>query len=932
MIIGLLGVLKAGGAYLPLDPAYPQERLAFMLQDARISLLLTHVALHEKLLFQEATVCCLDRDWPQFAAESESNPVSGATFDNLAYVIYTSGSTGIPKGVLLTHAGIPSLCKTLITAYGMSSESRILQAASFSFDGAAAEIFTTLLAGATLYLASKDHLYPGPPLFQTLREYGITILTFPPSLWHLLDPQEFPALRTVVSVGEACSADVIKKWAQDGRRVINGYGPTETTVCATLNERPDADHPANIGRVIPGLRGYVLNSHLQLCPPGVTGELHLGGNSLARGYLNRPELTADRFIPNPFAPRGGERLYKTGDLARFLLDGTIEYLGRIDHQVKIRGFRVELGEIEAVLRQCPTVSQCLVIMREERTRGKRLIAYIVSQSETITSASDIRKFLKQRLPDYMIPDAVVFLDALPLTPNGKVDRLALPHPEQAETRENFVAPRNPIEQILAMAWAEVLGLSEVGVHDNFFELGGHSLLTMKLMFRICDIFRVNLPLQTLFDAPTVAEFADILNAIRGVNAAEKLAHIGAIDIEAETQLDEDIQPDIRTLDEIRIANPSAIFLTGATGFLGAFLLAELLRQTRARVYCLVRAATVAEGWQRLQQALKKYELWHEEIASDRIAPVLGDLALPRIGLSVEQFQMLAHEIDVIYHNGAMVNLIYPYAGLKAANVEATKDIIRLACAVRVKPIHYISTLSVFLTIGFAKNRTIYEDTPLDPFDELIRDGYGQSKWVAEKLLEHARERNVPVTIYRSGTISGHSRTGTWKTDDIVCSLLKGCIQIGKAPYKHVIYVYLTPVDYVSQAIVHLSKQPTSAGRVFHLVNPAPLQWNEIVDWVHDFGYPLERLSYQAWQAALVPLATAHAEENALYHLLPVYLENEPDHYEPQLFDCQRTLDSLAGASIFCPPTASLLDTYFAYFIRTGFLEKPSRQRIDGDDQ
>ncbi|GAK54267.1 NcpB protein [Candidatus Moduliflexus flocculans] len=925
MIIGLLGVLKAGGAYLPLVPTYPQERLAFMMQDSRMLLLLTHTATYDNLsLDRPGSVVCLNGDWSQFEGESQENPKNNVSANSLAYVIYTSGSTGVPKGVLVTHIGIPNLCAAQILAFRLSEQSRVLQMASFGFDASVSEIFTTFLAGATLVLMPQEKILPGEPLAQTLRETKISIVTLPPSVLEILEERNLPDLQTVISAGEACSAEIIQRWSA-GRHFINAYGPTEATVCATMNEQVDSIHPSNIGRAIPGVALYILNSSLQPCPIGVPGELHIGGIALARGYLNQPELTAERFIPNPFSPQSGKRLYKTGDLARFLPDGTIEYLGRIDHQVKIRGFRIELGEIEAVLRQQPKIAQSVVIMREHGSRGKHLLAYIVPQSGVTISTSDVRMSLKRSLPDYMIPDVIMVLDKFPLTPNGKIDRLALPHPEQGTFHENFVAPRHPIEQILANTWAEILEIEQVGIHDNFFELGGHSLLTMKLMFRVCDIFQVKLPLRMLFEAPTIAEFAKILEAVRGVNVEDKLMHIGAVDEVAESQLDEKIRPESLELPETRFSNPAIVFLTGATGFLGAFLLAELLQKTKAQVYCLVRAATVEEGWQRLQNTLKKYALWHNGIVQDRIVPILGDLSLPRFGVSEEQFQQLACEIDMIYHNGAMVNLVYPYAGLKAANVDAAKDIIRLACVARLKPIHYISTMSVFLTAGFAKKRTVYEDTPLDSFDELIQEGYAQSKWIAEKLLEQAKERNVPVTIYRPGTISGHSVTGVWNTDDVVCSVIKGCIQLGKAPYKNIIYTYLTPVDYVSQAIMHLSQQPTSAGRVFHLVNPMPLQWNEIVDWIYDFGYPFERLSYKAWQAALVPLATARTQENALSHLLPVYLENEPDRYEPQFFDCQRTLDALTGTDITCPSIPSLLETYFANFIRTGFLWKPVRQ-------
>jgi thioester reductase-like protein len=510
-----------------------------------------------------------------------------------------------------------------------------------------------------------------------------------------------------------------------------------------------------------------------------------------------------------------------------------------------------------------------------------------------------------------------------LTPNGKIDRHALPAPDpaRAELTETFVAPRNPLEEVLTNIWAEVLGLERVGIHDNFFELGGHSLLTVKLIFRVREVFQVELPLRNLFEAPTVAEFARIIDAVRGVTPSAALPSISATDFKAEATLAPVIYPDAETIPDTKITEPSSIFLTGATGFLGAFLLYELLQQTHADIHCLVRSSNIEEGRKRIQNNLKSYLLWDEHLDS-RIIPVAGDLSQPLFGLSGDQFDTLARQIDVIYHNGARVNLIYPYSALKPVNVFGTQETLRLASHIKVKPVHYVSTVSVFLTAGFSKKRIVYEYTPLDPIEELINEGYAQSKWIAEKLLENARSRGIPVTIYRPGTLSGHSQTGVWNTNDVACVFIKGCIQLGKVPYKNVIVVYLTPVDYVSKAIVYLSKQKKSLGQVFHLVNPSPMYWNDVVDWVYAFGYPLQRMSYRKWQTQLVPLATACSQDSALYPLLPVYLEPEPESYELQEFDCQNTLNGLVGTSIVCPSVDTLLHTYFSYFTRSGFLEPP----------
>ena len=626
-------------------------------------------------------------------------------------------------------------------------------------------------------------------------------------------------------------------------------------------------------------------------------------------------MTAEKFIKNLFNDNPNSCLYKTGDLARYLPDGNIEYLGRIDNQVKIRGFRIELGEIEAVLGQHPAVRENAVIVHEASQSDKRLVAYLVPHQEQVIENTELRGFLSERLPDYMIPSAFVTLEALPLTPNGKIDRRALSQLSVSHeiSEEQFVAPRTPEEELLAGIWAEVLGIERVGVHDNFFELGGHSLLATQVMSRIRDTFKIELPLRLLFESPTVAEMAQAIEQTRqtGIVATKNV-----IDFNAEAVLDSTIQPPLLPPVE-SIAKPDAIFLTGATGFLGAYLLYEILAQTTANIYCLVRAENADEGKQRLQSKLESYLIWNQAFSS-RIIPVVGELSQPLIGLSNSQFNQLASKIDVIYHNGAWVNHIYPYAVLKAANVLGTLELLKLATQTKAKPVHFISTLGVFSMSRHSEIRVVQE-SDIDDIQELD-NGYSQSKWVAEKLMMQARDRGLPVCIYRPSRITWHSQTGITHLDDFFNRTIKGCIQLGKVPHLK-FEDNLIPVDYVSRAVIHISQQTESLGKTFHLTNPRLTNYDKLFNWLRSLGYPLEQTSYTQWRSEL-----SQQKENALAPLLPrFYQESFSDDLQirwPQ-FDCQNTLKGLVDTDIVCPSIdTKLLDIYFSYLRKSGFLEVP----------
>ncbi|MBD2782766.1 non-ribosomal peptide synthetase, partial [Xenorhabdus szentirmaii] len=517
MVVGLLAILKSGGTYVPLDPAYPAERLAHMLADATPVALLTQSALIGVLGSNLPTVILDAQELPVFDKESEENPNAqalGLTSRHLAYVIYTSGSTGQPKGVMVEHRSLCNLVDAQIKTLNITADSRLLQFASFSFDVCIQECFMALLTGARLQLAQRAKLLPGPELFHTLKENAITHMLLTPTALAALET--IPAtLQTLVVGGEICSPTLIKRWAT-GRRMINAYGPTESTVCTTfyLCNPQDGKVPP-IGQPIANTQIYILDTQGQPVPLGVAGEIHIGGVGVARGYLNRPTLTAERFIPDPFSTEPGARLYKTGDIGRWLPDGNIEYLGRNDFQVKLRGFRIELGEIEAHLTRCAGVQEAVVIAREDLPGDKRLVAYVRPQPSVELVPAELRQQLAQHLAEYMLPGAFVTLESFPFTPNGKLDRKALPAPDQsAVVARDYEAPISEPEILLAQIWQELLGLEHVGRHDHFFELGGNSLMAVNLIERLRGLGQA-LDVRSVFSAPVLTDMAQAIQAHQG---------------------------------------------------------------------------------------------------------------------------------------------------------------------------------------------------------------------------------------------------------------------------------------------------------------------------------------------------------------------------------------------------------------------------------
>jgi len=532
MMVGLLGIQKSGAAYVPLDPAYPAERLRLILEDAKVPLVLAQASLLGQMPEHDADVLCLDSDEPQISGESTLNPVVNVSTEDLIYVIFTSGSTGRPKGVQVPHRAVVNLMNFMGRELRMGPDDVFPALASYAFDMCIPELYLPLVTGGRVLLGGRHLASNGEELAELLRKNGATVVHATPTTWSLLLDAGFTAKGLKRAIGaEPLPPELCTRLLEADNSLYNFYGPTETTVWSAFHHFRTSSEPVVVGRPLDNTQIYILDRNGQPVPPGVLGEICIGGDGVTCGYLNRPELTAEKYVADPFAGTPSARMYRTGDLGSFLADVRIVFKGRVDNQIKVRGFRVELGEIETVLRRHPTVQDCAVIAREDVAGDKRLVAYIVAAPSAILEFPDLHNWLKDHLPDYMVPVACVEMPQLPLSPNGKVDRKNLPAPEfdRPDTGREYHEPRTPLEEVMAWIWAEVLLLERVGIHDQFFELNGHSLLATQVVSRVRQVFQVELPLRALFEAPTVAGLAERVALLQRKQQGLMLPAMRAID-------------------------------------------------------------------------------------------------------------------------------------------------------------------------------------------------------------------------------------------------------------------------------------------------------------------------------------------------------------------------------------------------------------------
>ena len=943
-VVACLAALKAGGAYLPMELAYPDALIGEVVADAETRIVLTQEH-HADRLPEEQTSFQLDDGWED---RVEDGPKSGPepTQDDLAFVAYSSGTTGKPKGIANPHR---APVRSYLWRYGVVDYEPGDRAGCNIFF--VWEMWRPLLRGATAVVIPDDVIYDPSALISFLEEREIMEVTVTPSLLgSVLDAggpdigDRLRALKTILYNGEVVTRNLAQRTMSllPNARAINVYSISETHEVAAgaardLLESTDATY-CPVGQPADPERTYVLDEDANPAAEGEAGELYVGGDWLARGYVKLPEVTAERFVPDPFAPEDDARMYRTGDKARLLHDGNLEILGRMDSMAKVRGYSVQLGAVEAAIQERLTVWDCAVIADGEEGEDKRLVAYLAPAEEDGDRCGDwevepgtgrspeIRRLLQESLPHYMIPAVFVEVESLPLQDTtGKIDYKNLPAPPArttpAETTEFSEAlpadaPRSEKEDRLARIFESVLLQEEGDVRrdDDFFDVGGHSLAAAELVEVVEDAFGVRLSMQAVLKNPTVAGMCDEIEARQG-GASEGEDTTRETDLRADAVLEPEISP--RDADDdgpIALRGAEHVFLTGATGFLGAFLLDEILARTGATVHCLVRPRKGSEPMDTLRDNLKRYGLWDRENAR-RIVAVAGDLGEPLLGLDEGTFDELAGEADVIVHAGAAVNLAYPYPALRAANVGGTREVLRLACRNGTKPVHFVSSNGIFAPgTGLCE-----EDADLDALADTREDGYGQSKWVAEKLVWQAAERGLPVSVYRPGNISGHGESGASNPRDLTGAIVAGSLRLGLAPEVEGWRMEMTPVDFVAGAICAVADRPEEWGLAFHLADPEPPQAEEVFSWLEDVGYDFDRSPYDEWLESINDAARPDADD-PISGVLRGAAPETSELDDGNAYDDRNLRRALEGSGLRRPETdARLLETYARYFASRGWV-------------
>jgi len=837
-IIAFLAILKTGAAYLPIDGELPQARIHLMVTDSKIDLLLTVQHYLDKTGNDEIQSIRLDflfqdDDYKKIATNNILVEISP---QNPAYIIYTSGSTGIPKGVVIAHQSFSNFVQEQTQILGLSAESTTLQFASPSFDAAIIDIWTPLIKGATIYLYPNNKIV-GEPLLDFIVAHHIdTVPLMPPMVLASL-PLNKPIgnLKIIAIGGEACSEGTVKSWYKK-IRLINSYGPTEATVAVSNYEFKDEVNPRIIGSAMSNVNLFILDENLKPVAKGKVGELYIGGSQLALGYLNRPEDTKRAFIEAPqWLPKqvkGNSIIYKTGDMVLERPDGNLEFYGRKDDQVKIRGYRIELAEIEYNMAKLPQISQTAVKVQKKENGLPVLIAFIqlagIHDDET-KSLQGIKAKLQQIMPLYMLPDKIVIVDTMPLTHAGKIDKTLLEIPE-SQTKSPALPKwkEDNLIEIVKHIWKELLSVEEINDEDDFFDLGGHSLLLAQLHVLLPEPVRNRISLPELYIFSTISAFVkevEIRMAETEISQKAK-AQIMINELIKDSELHIDFSVD-KLPDSAILSNPKNVFLTGVTGFVGSHLLEELLQNTAAKIYCLVRASSPEEGLQRIKSTFTKFKLPWLGSYDSRITAIIGDLSLPHFGMENEMYNFITKEIEVIYHSGSSVSYVQPYELIKKSNIDGLHNVIDLAVTTKIKFLVLLSSMGIF-SWGrpFTKKTWMYEDDAIDQnMAAVSRDlGYIKSKWVMESIAQKAKEKGLPVINFRLGFAVCHSTSGATVMNQWWGALIRSCVQLKSFPLVMGLKDELTTVDYMCKAIMHISKKKEAVGLNFHL---SPLAENDV---------------------------------------------------------------------------------------------------------
>jgi amino acid adenylation domain-containing protein/thioester reductase-like protein len=940
--VGMLAILKTGAVYVPLDQADPVGRLGLLIDEVAI----------RRIVTMPGSGGLLDRI-PAFAVadsrygdDQPPPPPVGVGGGDPIYIMFTSGSTGRPKAVAIPHRGVARL--VINTNYiRFAPTDRVANTGSLSFDASTLEIWGALLNGAQLIVIDREALLDPTRLESFLRRQEITVLWLSAGLFHQCArsrPAMFGGLRVLISGADVLIPNLVREVLRRGSpgSLLNAYGPTENTTISSVHLVSDVPPGADripIGRPIANSTCYIVTADGTPAAVGEEGELLVGGDGVALGYVNDLAGTADRFIPDPHGLRPGATLFRTGDRARWSPDGTIDFVGRRDRMIKLHDFRIELDEIEASFATCPMVGDVAVATVGDDPSTRSVVGYYTLRAGVdAPTSTELRTFLAQRLPAYMLPARFVALDHFSLTASGKPDRASLAGAQRAtgagrEPAGSVRRPTTPEQVALAGLWRELLDVTEVGLDDTFFELGGNSLLAARVFARLQTMFAIGpgtgrfLTRRLLAD-PSLSGCAEALREACAGLSRHEIAE-PRIDFYREGMLTVPI-PVTRGGSAMSgvVGTVDEVLLTGGTGFVGAYLLRELLSTTDARIHCLVRAVDVEEGAHRLAATQSRYELG--DLPAGRVVPVVGDLGRPLLGLGTDEFDALAGSLDLIVHAGAYVNFTYPYTQLAPVTVTGTQEIVRLACRYRGVPVHFVSTIAVLAGFGAAEVQAVTEDTPL-AFPEHLYMGYPETKWVAEALLGQAGRAGLPVGIHRPYEVSGDLRTGAWNLESATCALFKVMVDSGVAPDIDLPLDFV-PVELLAERIVHIALARDPATHTYHLANPRPASLRHMAERLRAHGYRLEDLPLADWVRRVVQFAREHPD-HPFAPFVPMWIDRSPrsglilkEMYFASHFP--RFTRTNADAALVGTATAlpavddQLLDHYIRFFERSGYFPAP----------
>lgn len=860
-IVSLLGIMKTGGVYVPIDPEYPDERINYMINDTFCKLVITNNDFEDKLksIGFNQSVYIIDN----ICNFKDNIYCHELTELDLAYVIYTSGSTGNPKGTLVKHKGVLNLADWLGNHYQFNNETVISEFASFSFDASIIDIFQALLNGVHLHILSDGSRKNPKQLMDEIYNHKITNMILPTAYFRnmtiLLDEQDVTKLSTlkvIALAGEALTGEMVRLWQQkvgDSPKLSNFYGPTETTVMASfydiVGKWPEESPNVPIGKPIQGFTLYIVNKTGEICKIDEPGELLIEGPGLAAGYLNKPEKTKQSFINHP--TKADTKLYKTGDIARLLEDGNIEFVGRNDDQVKIRGHRVEIGEVEDKMLKVPFVREAAVIPRQVKDNGKELFVFYTSKSNKTIDKGEIYEQLKSTLPDYMIPSYFIQLHKMPIAPTGKIDRKFLAKIDYNDfLSTNITEPTNDVERLLHQAICHELNIEKIDIKENLFTNGLNSLKVLNVLVKLKPNFP-NISIQDFYQYKSIEKIAEYLSNNNSIGNKEKndryLVEKNLIEHPLYTEASVDYSPKMK-------ATYNSILLTGATGFLGSHILYNLLKNTESRVYCLTRGKSIDEAKKRLINSFNYYFGEISETWISRISPILGDLSQKALGLTAETRLALTSKIDMIIHSAADVRHFGDESHFKNVNLYGTESLLNLAKENTGIRFIYISTIGIPDDLAHSNLWEEFINTKPTDFTHTLENVYTSSKFEAEKLVFKAMEEGILATVCRMGNLTGHSVTGKFQKNidsNAFYRMMKAVLTLGKIP-KYTTFVDFTPVDLASRTIVELAMNNQTIRRTFHIVDPEPITFNQFISYLKEFGYEIDLVDTESFSSLFSP--------------------------------------------------------------------------------